>query len=312
LQSVTLPRGAVVGNFVDSMPQRPDLLAIATPTQDPGAPSGLLAFRVAGGEAGLDSSPNNGVPASGLADCPMGSGVCVDDALYLTYPISDTRDVVLAIDHASPPHTARLDPSGATLASQPMPAVVSGLSAGATVRSLHAADIDGDGTFELIASFAAQGPSGPTAGFVRACTMQNGMPTQCQDLAPLVVGAVPGIVACTDGAPGRIGPRGPFVVPSAARDLVLLCHSAGNAATQSQSSLFRVFHDGTQLVVDPSPLAVAPSLRSIRLADVTGDGVDDVVALQGDTSRSLIVFPQCSSRDAAGCRKSAAGNGGGK
>jgi hypothetical protein len=43
-------------------------------------------------------------------------------------------------------------------------------------------------------------------------------------------------------------------------------------------------------------------LRAIRTGDVTGDGVDDVVALQGAAgSSSLVVYRQCTSRDAAGC-----------
>jgi hypothetical protein len=140
--------------------------------------------------------------------------------------------------------------------------------------------------------------------------MVDGAPTACTDLAPLVVGIVPGIVACTDAAPGRIGARGPFLAPRAAVDLVMLCQAAGNASTPAQSSLFRISHDGAALVADLAPLGNAPNLRAVRLADVTGDGVDDVLALQGEASRSLIVFPQCSSRDAAACRKTAAATGG--
>ncbi|MBX3161960.1 MAG: VCBS repeat-containing protein [Deltaproteobacteria bacterium] len=308
----TLPRGAVVGNFVDSNPLRLDLLAVATPT--PGATVGLLAFRIAGGESGLDPSPNRGVAATGLADCPGGDGVCVDDALYLAFPLSPTRDVVIAVDRATPPHAARLDPSGpasaSSLGSQPLPVVTTGVPAGARVRSLHAADVDGDGAPELIASFAG-GAQGSAVGSVRACTVAGGVPAACTDLAPLVVGVVPGIVACIDAAPGRVGPRGPFSAPSAAVDLVMLCQAAGNATTPAQSSLFRVFHDGAQLVADPTPLGNAANLRAVRLADVTGDGVDDVIAVQGETSRALLVFPQCSSRDAAACRKTAASGTGG-
>ena len=41
-------------------------------------------------------------------------------------------------------------------------------------------------------------------------------------------------------------------------------------------------------------------LRALALGDVTGDGIDDVVALQGDSgSRSMTVLVQCSSRDLA-------------
>jgi len=40
----------------------------------------------------------------------------------------------------------------------------------------------------------------------------------------------------------------------------------------------------------------------IRVGDVTGDRVDDVLAIEGESgAQSLVVFPQCSSREQSAC-----------
>jgi hypothetical protein len=45
-------------------------------------------------------------------------------------------------------------------------------------------------------------------------------------------------------------------------------------------------------------------LNSVRVGDVTGDGVEDMVLLEGENgAQTLVVYPQCSSRDTA-CRLS--------
>jgi hypothetical protein len=78
-------------------------------------------------------------------------------------------------------------------------------------------------------------------------------------------------------------------------DLVVLCRDAGPA-----SSLFRISFDGG---AHASLLAQGVDLRAIRTGDVNGDGVDDVVALQGDSgSQSLVAYRQCTSREAESCR----------
>ena len=49
---------------------------------------------------------------------------------------------------------------------------------------------------------------------------------------------------------------------------------------------------------------VAGALGAIQIGDVTGDGVDDVIGLEGEAGgRSLVVFPQCTSRDSATCAR---------
>ena len=55
-------------------------------------------------------------------------------------------------------------------------------------------------------------------------------------------------------------------------------------------------------MIDPLVHAATP-LAAIRIGDVTGDGVADVVGLEGAVgARSLVVYPQCSSRDLERCR----------
>jgi len=288
LPTTTILRAAVIGDFVDSTEHHPDLIGIAAPRTD--QTIGMLAFRVAGTEAGLDPTPSLGVPANGVADCPTGSGLCVQEAVYLPWPQAAQHDVVIAVDRAAVPHAEMLDawaPGG--LAATPIPVLVENLPAGAVVRSLHSADIDGDGTLDLIASFAATGG----AGSVRSCQLANGIPVSCQELAPAVTAIAPDIVGCSDAAPGRLSPRDATTTPAPARDLVVLCHDAANA-----TSLFRISHDSGAFRA--TFLAQATALAAIRTGDVTGDGVDDVIAVAGDSgARSLVVFPQCTSRDLA-------------
>jgi hypothetical protein len=57
---------------------------------------------------------------------------------------------------------------------------------------------------------------------------------------------------------------------------------------------------GARIVTE---LAQGVGLRSLRVADVTGDGIDDVIAVQGDqNSSALVVFAQCTSRNRDACR----------
>jgi len=284
----TVLRAAVIGDFVDSTEHHPDMLAVAAPRPD--ATVGMLAFRVPGTAGGLDPTPTAGVPATGLADCPLGSGLCVQDAVYLAWPQAAQHDVVIAVDRAQLAHAEVLDPWAAGgLAATSIPILVDGLPPGASVRSLHAADVDGDGVLDLVAAFST-----PAGGIVRACQVENGTPVTCEDLLPAVTAIASDITGCSDAAPGHLSPRDATTQPTPSRDLVLLC-SDGTAAT---TSLFRVAHDSG--AYRATFLAKAANLSALRTGDVTGDGVDDVIAVQGDAgARSLVVFPQCTSRDLA-------------
>jgi hypothetical protein len=292
----TVLRAAVVGNFAAG--PEPDLLALATQPV-----TGVRAWTIAGTARGLDDVRAPGATTAELADCAreLGQGPCIQDAMYLPWPVAPDRDVVLAIDRPSgaiPPAARVIDPgasSQAELVTRAAPDVVIGVPAGVVPRALHAADVDGDGAPELVAAFATRPGEGPPAGSVRVCEAPGGIPERCAELLPVVQAVAPAVTACIDAAPGRLSPRDRTTPVVAGVDVVVLCRDAGPAA-----SLFRVSFDGGPRA---SLLAQGVGLRAIRVADVSGDGVDDVVALQGDGgSQSVVAYRQCTSREAASCR----------
>ena len=298
-------RAAIVGRFAGG--PEPDLLALATQPV-----VGVRAWTVAGTARGLDNAPSAGVPAMGLADCErgLGTGVCVQDAIYLPWAVAPDRDVVIAVDRPAggiPPAARVIDPraSASSLVAQPAPEVVLGLPAGVVPRALHAVDVDGDGAPELVAAFGSRPGAAAPAGSARVCTVDAaGAPQRCQELTPIVQAIAPEITACVDAAPGRVSPRDRTTTPPrAAVDVVVLCLGPGPAG------LFRVAFDGG--APRASLLAQGVDLRAIRVGDVTGDGVDDVVALQGDAgSQTLVTYRQCTSSEAASCKLAAPAAGG--
>jgi hypothetical protein len=261
LARTSVVRGSVVGNFVG--PSHTDLMVIAAPL--PGEQAiGMRAYRVAGGEAGLDTGQGTGTVVDGLADCQLANptGACVQAVKYVAWP-REQGDVVIAVDGRSPPRAMRIDPGQPA---QSMPMVVDGLPQGAVVQSLHVADVDGDVT-------------GPSPRHRRCSDLRRdgGIPTQCEDVSWLEHGVV-----------HRCGTAGSANRPR------LLCRE-GRPRRCSTSSAGNASLSATEL-------AQGVSLRSLRVADVTGDGVHDVVAVQGDGSASaLVVYPQCTTRDAASC-----------
>ena len=257
-------RTTVVGQFAGTA--HPDLMMFASPHPDQQA-IGMRAYKVAGSDAGLDTSKGAGTVVEGLADCqlPSPNGACIHDAKYVAWPRDNGgTDYVIAVDGASPPHAMRIDPGQAA---RPLPELTQGLPQGAVIQSLYAADIDGDARPELIAAFT---------GRVRICDMsESDLIERCEDVLS---------GTCIDAAPGRIGELG----------LVVLCRDG------TTSTLTRVIRRNAALT--STELAQGVSLRSLRVGDVTGDGVDDIVAVQGDGSASaLVVYPQCTTRDAASC-----------
>jgi hypothetical protein len=264
-KTTTLFRATVIGDFAGDT--RPDLLSFAT-----NATGQIRAYEAAGTDAGLATAESAGTVVDGLGDCALGSlsAACVD-ARYLAWPRAG-GDVVIAVDRRLAPRAMRIDP-GQT--AQAIPALTDGLPSGATIQSLHAFDIDGDGKLELVAAFA---------GSVRICDVSaDGMPTKCDDIQTVIPSSTQ---SCVDAAPGRIGERG----------LVALCRE-GMAST-----LYRITRTNGALAA--TELAQGVGLRSLAVSDVTGDGVDDVVTVQGDGSTSaLVVFPQCTTRDVS-CRAS--------
>jgi hypothetical protein len=266
----SIVRATVAGKFGGD--EHTDLVVIAAPNADQQA-LGMRAYRTLGTATGLETTQSAGTVVDGLSDCqlPNPAGACLQDALYLAWPRAG-GDVVIAVDrHPTNVHAMRIDPGQPA---RPIAALTNGLPAGSRVQSLHAYDVDGDGTLELVAAFT---------GSVRVCTVDgDGMPKACEDIASALPNTT---LACIDAAPGRVGERG----------LIVLCREG------TTSTIFRITKPGGAFVA--TELAQGVSLRSLRVDDVTGDGVDDVVTVQGDGSASaLVVFPQCTTRDVATCR----------
>ena len=221
--------------------------------------------------------------------------------MLLAWPTAPSHDVVIGVDRESPPRAFVIDPWSAAPTATIANAVTASVPTGAAIRSLRAVDLDGDGTpgpavvaFAPAADAAASDP-----GLVLACAVAaNGVPSSCTDLGAVVAGVLPG-ATCSDAAPGTVAFRDPTTPASIGTSLIALCHD-----TSADGALVRI--DSTAGSYSATVLAsgLGP-LRIVEVGDVTGDGVDDIVALQGDAgSQAITVLAQCSSRDLA-CQQTA-------
>jgi hypothetical protein len=301
-RETTRLRSIVVGKFTGDA--RLDTFALAVdaePADDEPVPA--LAWRMQGTPFGPDATESMGLPTSGFSDCVVDdAGLCARDAKYLTWPSSDDTDIVIAIDRSATPKAMTFDPSTAIIQATALPVISDKLPAMSVVRSVHAADLDGDGTRELIVASAMRG-GGAGESALLVCQMNGATPATCEDLVPAIRMAVSDaeepLTSCVDAAPGRVTQSGPFAEPMRGTDLIALCRIANS------SVLYRVrpTADG----VDVALLArTSARLEGLRVGDVTGDGVDDVLAIEGDRgAQSLVVFPQCDARDLASCQRTA-------
>ena len=299
-------RGAVVGKFAGDDALL-DVVGIGVPMPhlDNTATTPIKAWAMKGTPLGPDGTASAGKPIAGIVDCskttPGATDLCADDLLYV--PIAaGSHDVVLAIDKSDPPRSSVADPTTVN-AMLPLAASVltNGLARGTTVRSAYARDLDGDGSLEVVASFAPRMQGGK--GAIIKCGFSGTAPKDCADLAPAIVAKVDGADVCVDAAPGKVDYVDPFTAPDTVRsaELIVLCRGGG------VSMLERVVLGASGPEV--TELARVPGiLEALRVGDVTGDGIDDIAALANDHGAgTLEVFRQCSSRDVSACR-----GGGGK
>jgi hypothetical protein len=138
-----------------------------------------------------------------------------------------------------------------------------------------------------LADFRAPG------GTVYSCQVSDqGVVTTCSDL----VAMIPDIAAgwhCNDVASAPVTARGPFdpVPAGQGADLLLLCHDDGG-----NSVVWHVVHDAAGY--HATQLLSQPDANVMVLADVTGDGVADLLLLGTSNQFPIFhVYPQCESRD---------------
>jgi hypothetical protein len=236
----------------------------------------------------------------GLTDCALhgGSGFCYEEGTYLAWPIAGASDRVIGIDREQPPHVSYVDPAmGVTsLMANPLPGLAAAIPVGNVARALYASDADGDGVLDLVASLAPVAGQSAGTGALLVCQVDaSGTPQQCTDLAPVVRAANPMTTACYDVAPGRFAFRDTTTPAGGSPGVVALCRDDG-------ATLYRVSHESDGYHVAVLGHSTAP-LSALRVGDINGDGLDDVIAVAGDRgSQTLVVFPQCSSRALTTCQ----------
>jgi hypothetical protein len=298
----TIFRGTAIGSFVPTIgggADHPDLIGIAVPKAS-GTPAGTdpRVWIAAGNDVTLDSTQSDGAKLTGLAACGLGTANsgCVEEAVYFPWAVANGHDVVFGIDHAKSPTASVFDPNmlAATSITATKAVGFTPIPTGSVIQALHAADLDGDGANELIAAFA---PADPGAkGGVLVCEMDgSGQPHDCTDVVASTIAALAPNAVCFDAAPGHFTARDRFSTGAAAADLIVACRGTG-------TTLYRVFAQSGGGYGAEELFHSMTAVTSIEVGDVTGDGVDDLVALEGASgTESLVVFAQCTSRDAASC-----------
>ncbi|HEX7701265.1 MAG TPA: hypothetical protein VF403_11095, partial [Kofleriaceae bacterium] len=297
----TIFRGTVIGSFIPTIgggADHPDLVGIAVP-KSTGTPAGAdaRAWIASGNGATLDGTASAGAKLAGLAACGLGTANtgCVEEAEFFPWHVNAGHDVVFSIDHTKSPTASVFDPNAidATVLTAAKATGFAPIPTDAVIRALHAADLDGDGALELIAAFAPSDSSTP--GAVLVCKVDGtGQPNACTDVVVTAIIPLSASASCFDAAPGHFTGRNRFDSGAATTDLIVACHDTG-------STLYRVTSTGGTYTATEL-LHTALTLGSIQVGDVTGDGIDDVVALEGASgTESLVVFAQCSSRNASSC-----------
>jgi len=300
-QKTTLFRGTVIGSFVPTIgggADHPDLVGIAVPTSTGSMAGANPRVWIADGNVvTLDSTQSDGAKLNGLAACGLGTANsgCVEEAVYFPWAVSASHDVVFAIDHKTSPAASVFDPSSltATTITATNAAGFTPIPTGSVIQAIHAADLDGDGNQELIAAFAPSDPG--SKGGVLVCEVDaTGQPNSCTDIVAGAIAAVAPTATCFDAAPGHFTARDRFSAAAAPSDLIVACKDTG-------TTLYRVSSSAGMYSAEVL-LHTSTALGSIEVGDVTGDGVDDIVALEGAAgTQSLVVFAQCTSRNASSC-----------
>ena len=248
---------------------------------------GAGAGALANAPSPLDVCNSASVPEIGF---PCGTKLCGSSAKLVAYPLAD-HDVAIGIDNQH--HLVTLDPQQASATSQPVIAssAAPSLAQDLVVDRVAVADLDGDGKPELIVPYRQQSPVATERAVTMVCeTDAAGVVSSCSDIRDLVGGALDGL-DCVDARPGHATPRGRLDVFAQATmpDLAVSCFGNGGG-------VFLVSHASGSYVA--KKILDFPAYF-LDLADVTGDGVDDLLVLSFAMESTLHVYPQCEARDLA-------------
>jgi hypothetical protein len=299
----TVFTGAVVGTFGPVVGNYHDLFAIETP-QVPDVATNL--WRLAATELGaMKADPpvtsTDIVTCSTPKDATSITGFCGSSSPHFLPYQHDasappgTPDLVLGFDKSAAYQVIAIDPQRLDAP----PALISLASAGLlepdlSFRQNYVADVDGDGVVEVVTGYGPGDDTMPSTdgrGHVVTCTFDGTFACKLLPLPDTLAD-----YACIDAAPARIVEHQFFdSLPGKSQDLAVMCRKDGSA------ELFRVYYDHDDHdALKATPLLSLPvETRYVQVADVTGDGVDDVLAFEdeGNGVTVLAVYPQCTSRD---------------
>ena len=231
--------------------------------------------------------------------CATGSEslLCTDSIHFLTWPIDATHDTLIAVDDQNR-HAYTFDPAAPAQATSD-DTLFALVPPGLAVHSLQRIDLDGDGAPELIAAFGSdprqRRPS--VDGIVVACRVDAAgavVVGSCTDLGTAIDDSE-GAAVCVDAAVGHVAGfqvATDTVAPPAA--LLLLCHRL----LANTTDVFRV--DAGGAAVTRLLRISSESVERIFLGDLTGDAVDNLIAVDvapGTLVPTLTIYSQCTSRD---------------
>lgn len=282
-QLPTIFRGVSAGNFNDAAGP-PGLDMIAVEDGDAGVPR----IWVSNGPTGSEVSAGTANTVALLGDCNKGTpatSLCIDDATFIAWPASDTRDVVIALgaDRNGDPRIITFDPHATTavLPSMAWP------SLGDSKTRIRGAEVVHLATGPLLLVGTSVGVEPHTL----ACKVgATGLPSEpCKDLATIVGGDA----VCTHATAMRIAPVTRFAdAPRTDDDLLAICHARGAAA----STVYRIA-DGAA-----TEILRGVGGREIRAGDLDGNGIADLLAVDRETAvPTLRIYRQCTAREASTC-----------
>jgi hypothetical protein len=280
----TIFRGVAAGHFNDAAGPR-GLDMIAVEDGDAGVPR---VWR-SNGPTGTEVSTPVANTVSLLGDCAKGSpltNLCIDDAVFVAWPMTDTSDRVIALgaDRAGDPRIITFDPHAPTTT---FPATMWPDLTDNRARIRAAEVVRVAGAPHLLITLTVM-----LEAKLLLCTVgADGMPVTCTDLAAQIAAEA----VCTHATSARIAPVTRFMdAPPTATELLAICHERGNA---SATTIFRF-----DAALKATSLLRVGAARELRVGDVDGNGIDDIVTVDRETAiPTLRIYRQCTAREATTC-----------